>query len=285
METKLGLQMWSVRNNFNKDYVATLEKVAEIGYKYLQVNSFNITPEGMIFGKDLRAPELRKQLDRLGLQAVSAHFIPTVDMRLETIAEDLKVLGADTLACAAWFWSSREEVTEWNRSFNQYGEDLKKLGIQLYYHNHFHEFQVFGDKSIFELIIEQTDEDLVKFEFDTFWSVRGGQDPVYWLKKLGTRCDLIHQKDMPADASPVNMLEKFGYDTVYGIDGLRKATENVGDFTEVGEGVLNVAGYIEAARKYNQAQYIFIEQDLTDKTELESIQLSYKNMTSLMAES
>lgn len=283
METKLGLQMWSVRDNFAKDYVATLEKIAEIGYKYLQVNSFNITPEGMIFGKDLRAPELRKQLDRLGLKAVSAHFLPTPNMRLETIAEDLKTIGADTLACAAGFWSSREEVTEWNRTFNQYGETLKKLGIQLYYHNHFHEFQVFGDKSILELIIEQTDKDLIKIEFDTFWAVRGGQDPVYWLKKLGTRCDLIHQKDMPADASPVNLFEKFGYDTVYDIDELRKGTANVGDFTEVGEGVLNIAGYLEAVRKYNQAQYIFIEQDLTSKTEMESIELSFKRMSDLMA--
>jgi sugar phosphate isomerase/epimerase len=282
METKLGLQLWSVRNNLEKDFVGTLEKIAEIGYKDLQVNSLQISPDGLMFGKGVQAPELRKHLDRLGLRAVSAHFIPTPDMRLETIAEDLKVLGADTLACAAWFWPNQNEVIEWNHKFNQYGETLKKLGIQLYYHNHFHEFQVFGDKSIYEMILEGTDKDLVMFEFDTYWSVRGGQDPIYWLKKLGPRCDLIHQKDMPATTSPVILFEKFGYDSVINIDALYQ-TQDASHFTEVGEGILNIPGYIKAARNYNQARYIFIEQDMTNKTEMESIAVSFTKMTSLMA--
>lgn len=283
MKPKLGLQLWSVRNNLEKDFVGTLEKIAEIGYKDLQVNSFQISPKGMTFGKDVRAPELRKHLDRLGLRAVSAHFIPTPEMRLETIAEDLKVLGADTLACAAWFWSSQNEVIEWNHKFNQYGETLKKLGIQLYYHNHFHEFQVFGDKSIYEMMVEGMDKDLIMFEFDTYWSVRGGQDPIYWLKKLGKRCDLIHQKDMPATTSPVILFEKFGYDSVINIDALYQ-TQDAAHFTEVGEGILNIPGYIKAARNYNQARYIFIEQDMTNKTEMESIAVSFTKMTSLMAQ-
>lgn len=283
MDIKLGLQMWSVRSNFDKDYVGTLEKLAKIGYKDLQVNASEISPDGTTFGKDLRAPELRKQLDRLGLRAPSAHFVPSPEMRLETIAEDLKVLGVDTLACAFNFWSNRQEVIDWNYRFNQYGETLKKHGIQLYYHNHFHEFQVFGDKSIFEMLIEETDKDLVKFELDTYWAVRGGQDPIYWLKKLGKRCDLIHQKDLPASTKPINLFEKFGYDTEISIDALWQ-TQDPTHFTEIGDGILNIPGYIKAARKYNQASYIFIEQDMTCRTELESVELSFKNMTSLLAE-
>jgi sugar phosphate isomerase/epimerase len=282
MDIKLGLQMWSVRSNFEKDYIGTLEKIAEIGYTNLQVNSHEIIPEGMTFGKDLRAPELRKQLDRLGLKAVSAHFVPTPDMRLEAIAEDMKTLGADTLACAIKFWPNREEVLAWNDQFNRYGEILKKHGIQLYYHNHFHEFQVFGDQSAFEMMMAGMDKDLVKFEFDTYWAVRGGQDPIYWLKKLGTRCDLIHQKDMPATTDPVILFEKFGYDSEISIDAMWE-TQDPTHFTEVGDGVLNIPGILEAVRKYNQAKYIFVEQDMSSRTELESIAVSYQNFTGLLS--
>jgi len=54
-------------------------------------------------------------------------------------------------------------------------------------------------------------------------------------------------------------------------------------FTEIGEGKLNIAGFIEASRKYNQPRYIFVEQDMTRRTELESIAVSYANLTRLLA--
>jgi|WetSurMetagenome_2_1015567.scaffolds.fasta_scaffold04938_7 sugar phosphate isomerase/epimerase len=283
MELKLGLQLWSVRNALNKDFAGTLEKIAEIGYTDIQINSSKVTPEGMVFGQDIRAAEVRKYLDKFGLRAPSVHFIPTPDMNLETIVEDLKVLGADSVACAVWFWSNKQEVLDWIPVFNKYGGILKKSGIQLYYHNHFHEFQVFDGKSIYEMVIDGLDKDLIMFEFDTYWSVRGGQDPIYWMKKLGTRCNLVHQKDMPATTKPVILFEKFGYDAIINIDTLWK-TQDASHFTEVGDGILNVPGYIRAARQYNQAKYIFIEQDMTSKTELESIAVSFQRMNKLMSE-
>ena len=108
MDPKLGLQLWSVRNALDKDFARTLEKIAEIGYTDLQINSFQVTPDGMIFSKGVRAPEVRKHLDRLGLRTPSVHFVPTPDMRLESIIEDMQALGADTIACAIWFWSNKQ---------------------------------------------------------------------------------------------------------------------------------------------------------------------------------
>lgn len=282
METKLGLQLWSVRQALDEDFAGTLEKIAEIGFKDIQINSSQVTPQGMLFGKGVRAPEVRKYLDRFGLRAVSAHFVPIPDMRLDAIAEDMKVLGADTLACAIWFWSNWQEVVEFIHSFNQWAETLKNLGIQLYYHNHFHEFQVFGDKSIYEMMLEDFDKDLVMIEFDTYWAVRGGQDPIYWMKKLGKRADLIHQKDMPATTKPVILFEKFGYDANITIDTMWE-TQVASHFTEVGNGVLNIAGILDAMRKYNQAKYVFIEQDMSSHTEFESIAISLEKMTPLLA--
>jgi sugar phosphate isomerase/epimerase len=281
MKPVIGLQLWSVRNNLEKDYILTLEKIAEVGYQNLELIT-TVKSEGLIFGKDMRAPELRKNLDRFGLRAVGCHFMPNDEMRLETILADLQVLGVDSLACAIAFFKDQHEVVEFNHTFNQYAEICKKEGVQLYYHNHFHEFQVFGEKSIYEMMIEQMDKDLVMFEFDTYWATRGGQDPIYWMKKLGKRCDLLHQKDLPATATPVILFEKFGYDSHITIDTMW-GLQDPEHFTEIGEGKLNITAILQADRKYNNSRYIFIEHDMTKLSELESIAVSYANLTKLLA--
>ena len=280
MNPAIGLQLWSVRNNLQKDYICTLEKIAEVGYRNLELIT-TVTPEGLVFGKDMKATEFRKNLDGLGLRAVGCHFVPNTETRLETILADLQVLGVDSLVCAIAFFADQREVFEFNKMFNQYAEFCKKHGVQLYYHNHYHEFQVFNGKSIYEMMIEQMEEDLVMFEFDTYWAMRGGQDPIYWLKKLGKRCDLLHQKDLPATAAPVNLFERIGYDSGITADTMRE-TQDPEYFTEVGEGTLNISGFIQACRKYNKARYIFIEQDMTKKTELESIAINFTNMTRIL---
>jgi len=280
MNPEIGLQLWSVRNSLQKDYAATLEKIAEVGYKNLELIC-TVTPDGLVFGENMRAPELRKLLDRYGLHAAGCHFVPIPEMSLTAILDDLEALGTDSLACAIAFFKDREDVAGFNKAFNQYAEQSKKRGVQLYYHNHFHEFQVFGDQSIFEMMIEQMDKDLVMFEFDTYWTTRGGQDPIYWLKKLGARCDLLHQKDLPAAAQPANLFRRFGYDNPVNIDlfwNLQDATQ----YTEVGEGILDVPAILEAAAKYNHPRYVFVEQDMSSKSELESIKVSYAYLSNLL---
>jgi sugar phosphate isomerase/epimerase len=281
MNPAIGLQLWSVRNSLQNDYAWTLEKIAETGYRNLELIT-TVTPEGLVFGEDMRAPELRKLLDRTGLRAVSCHFVPNAEMSLEAILGDLQVLGVDSLGCAIAFFVNQAEVVEFNRTFNRYAETCKKAGVQLYYHNHFHEFQVFGKQSIFEMMVEQMDEDLVMFEFDTYWAARGGQDPIYWLKKLGSRCDLIHQKDLPVETVPVNLFERFGYDGEITIDTMW-GLQDPEHFCEVCEGKLDIQGIIKAGRKYNNARYIFVEQDMTRRTELESIKVSLANLTPLLS--
>ena len=108
MKPAIGLQLWSVRNSLEKDYIWTLEKIAEVGYQYLELIT-TVTSEGLVFGKDMRAPELRKNLDRYGLRAVGCHFMPNEEMRWETILADLQVLGVDSLACAIAFFKDRHE--------------------------------------------------------------------------------------------------------------------------------------------------------------------------------
>lgn len=281
MNPAIGLQLFSVKHSLQEDYLGTLEKVAEIGYQNLELIT-TLTPNGLIFGQDMRAIDLRKHLDGLGLRAIGCHFIPTPDLNLDPVLADLQTLGIDSFVCAAALTQDLDEVLAFNQAFNRYGEICKQHGVQLYYHNHFQEFQVFGHKSVFEMMIEQMDQDLVKFEFDSYWAVRGGQDPIYWLKKLGTRCDLLHQKDLPASVDPVNVFEKLGYDNPITFASFG-AILDVGSFAEVGEGTLNIPGIITAARTYNLARYIIVEQDMSKRPELESIAVSFANLNRLLA--
>jgi sugar phosphate isomerase/epimerase len=281
MNPAVGLQLYSVKNNLQHDYLGTLEKIAEIGYRNLELIT-TVTPEGLIFGQNMRAIDLRQHLDGLGLRAIGCHFIPTPELRLETVLADLQTLGVDSFICAASLAKNLDEAFAFNQAFNRYGEVCKKHGVQLYYHNHFQEFQVFGDKSVFEMMIEQMDKDLVMFEFDSYWAVRGGQDPIYWLKKLGKRCDLLHQKDLPGTVDPVNVFEKLGYDSPITFDSFA-AIQDVGNFTEIGEGKLNIPGILAAARTYNHARYIIVEQDMSKRPEMESIAVSFANLNQLLA--
>jgi sugar phosphate isomerase/epimerase len=281
MNPAIGLQLWSVRNSLQVDYVGTLEKIAAIGYKNLELIT-TITPDGLIFGKDMTAAALRYNLDRCGLKAVSCHIVPDADTNWERLIADCHTLGVGALVCAIAFFEDRLEVLDFCNTFNQSAELCHKNGLRYYYHNHFHEFQIFEGQTIFDTLIENLDKELVPFELDTYWAARGGAAPVDLLRKLGKRCDMLHQKDIPAGAQPINWFDRFGSDKKLGLQELIETQDNT-QFTEVGEGILDIPAFIKAGRTYSDVKYIFVEQDLTSMTELESIAVSFKNLTRLIA--
>jgi sugar phosphate isomerase/epimerase len=135
---------------------------------------------------------------------------------------------------------------------------------------------------VIDLLLENTDPSLVKFEFDTYWAARGGADPVAWMRKLGSRCDLIHQKDRPATARPVNWFDAFGAGSTITLDNLIK-TQGTDQFTEVGEGEMDIAAIVRVARELGFARYIFVEQDVSGRGELESIGISYNALSRILA--
>ena len=281
MNPNLGLQLWSVRNALQENYVDTLEKIAAIGYQNLELIT-TVTDQGLVFGKDLTASQLQRHLTDTGLRAVSCHIVPQPGMNWEAVVANLQELGVKHLGCAIAFFSNKQDVLDFCKPFNRDAEFCKKNGIQYYYHNHFHEFQIFEGQSIMDIMMENLDKDLVMFEFDSYWAMRGGQDPVAWIRKLGKRCDLLHQKDMPASAKPVNWFDQFGADASYGFDQLLESVKGNDQFTEVGEGVMDIPAIIEASRTYGPARYMFVEQDKSARGELDSITVSFANLVKML---
>jgi sugar phosphate isomerase/epimerase len=281
MNPSIGLQLWSVRNALQADATGTLEKIAEIGYEFLQINP-NVTPQGLDFGNGMTAAQIRSHLDRLGMKCVSLHIVPDANTNWDLVISDCHTVGATTLACAIAFFEDRQGVLDFCKTFNQNAELCKNNGLTYYYHNHFHEFQAFEGQTIFDTMIEKLDKDLVSFELDTYWAARGGTDPLALMRRLGKRCDLLHQKDLPAGAKPVNWFEHFSANPKIGLKEMYETLDNT-QFTEIGEGILDIPAFIEAGRTYCDVKYIFVEQDMTQKTELESITVSLKNLRRLLA--
>lgn len=280
MSLSIGLQLFSVKDALKQDFVGTLERVAEIGFKNLEM-IIRKTDEGLSLGGAITPTEARKLLDRLGLQAVGCHTRINAETDWERIIDATHVIGSKAIGNSIAFFANKDDVLRFCESFNRSGELCKKNGLNLYYHNHFQEFQVFEGKTVMDLLLAHTDKDLVTFELDTYWATRGGVDPVAWLYKLGERCTMIHQKDLPASVHPVNLFDVFGANSTITIDELYK-TQDPAHFSEIGDGTLDIPAIIQAARKIGSPQYIFVEQDATTRGELESVAISYKNLTGLL---
>lgn len=282
MTLEFGLQLYSVRESLKQDNVGTLEKIAEVGYKNLQLTRVSATNDGIehVAGT-MSAAELNHHMERLGMKIVNIHARIDEHTDWERLIAFNQEIGSAALLIPMGYFTDKQSALDYARTLNKYGEICKKQGIDFYYHNHFQEFKLVDeDKTILDVLIENTDKNLVKFELDTYWAVRGGADPDAWLFKLGDRCDITHQKDLPAGISPVNWYDYFGLDANITLNEMLQ-TQKPEHFTEVGEGIMNIGKLIGTMRKVG-VKYIFVEQDMSERAELESIQISYRNMVQLL---
>ncbi|WP_342041630.1 sugar phosphate isomerase/epimerase family protein [Bacillus sp. OTU2372] len=264
---EIGLNLFSVFRELNEDYFGTLEKVAEIGYKNVELISANFAT-GERFTDTFSLPLIKQKFDDLGLKAFAAHegVAPgkaLLDADWDKIIEENALLGCQSIVFPMAFISGREDTLRTAEQLNQLGKKCKEAGLSFYYHNHAHEFKRIGETSLFELLVENTDSENVKFELDLVWVMRGGYDPISLLEKLGNRCDMIHQKDLGKHVNPVNIFAALSQEDNQ--DTMKLYTEIVkpNDFVNLGTGIvhfqetyqtLNELGYIRYAIVENEGQ-------------------------------
>jgi sugar phosphate isomerase/epimerase len=274
---KVGIQLYSVRNHMAKDPVATVRTVIGEGYRYLETANHTADKDpGVGFG--VPAKEMNQILNEKGAQVVSAHISPLTDDILKPVLEYYAHLGTKYIVMPMSFYPDRDDTLRQAEDLNRAGKTCAEAGMTLLFHNHFHEFQIFGGSTVFDLILDHTDPALVKVELDTYWVMRGGRDPAAFLKKLGDRARLIHQKDYPAEyKDQINMIDQVNQehlkvDRNYFMNlDLEKA------FTEIGTGIMNIQNIINTGNDLCKAEYIILEQDRTSHDELESIRISMEN--------
>jgi sugar phosphate isomerase/epimerase len=186
----LGVQLYTFRVLAQKDPVAMLDTVRKLGFTMVEGGStYGMTMERYL--EVLRERGLRTTSMLAGYE----RFRDSSD----AIIAQAKALGARYVGIAwiphqAPFKESdaRKAITD----FNVFGRKMKDAGLQFVYHNHGYEGHKLGDATLLDLIIRETDPELVKFEMDVLWTWLPGFDPVALIAKYPGRFKLMHIKDM-----------------------------------------------------------------------------------------
>jgi sugar phosphate isomerase/epimerase len=186
----IGLQLYSLRNEFKKDVPGTLAKIKE--WKITLIEG------GGSYG--LPMDEYKKLLkqNNLVMASVGAGF-EELEKDPQKVADNAKAFGAKYAMCA---WVPHKEgdftMQEINRAidvFNAAGKVLAENGIKFCYHPHGYEFRPYENGTMFDYMVKKTDPRYVNFEMDVFWVKHPGQNPVALLKKYPKRFLMLHLKD------------------------------------------------------------------------------------------
>ena len=274
MSLKVGIQLFSIKTKMAQDPVAAIRKVAEIGYKYVEVANHNAQKDCGC-GFNVPAATLRDTLAGYGSRVVSGHVHPMSPDIIGNVVEYYQQVGAEYLVNPMDVFSSKDEVLRKCEEYNAMGKRITEGGLRFCYHNHFHEFQKMdGDKTVLDLILENTDPKYVGLELDTYWALRGGCDPVAYIQQHADRVCAIHQKDLAADYDqPLNHLEKCG-DKAIGMQDFHDVVGDRHSIVEIGTGCMDIQAIIDASVATGNIKYIILEQDATRYDEFESIRIS-----------
>lgn len=249
---QVALQLYTVRERAAEDFFATLEQVAKMGYRAVELAGTH----------GASAAETRARLDQVGLRAMAAHI--SLDRFVEDV--DGVVAEATTLGCdyaiIPWLAPERRAdsaaVREVAGQLDRCGERCQAAGLRLAYHNHDFEFAPLADDTntnALELLIEATHPRLVAFELDVFWVRYAGHDPVALIQRLGERVPIVHLKDMA--------------------DGAERAD------APVGAGIIDWDPMLNAAETAGAAWYV-VEQD-HPRDALVDVETSLRNLEQMAA--
>lgn len=204
---KLGLQLYTIREAIEKNLFGTLHQLAGFGYQEVETYSFNYGKNKYYWGLE---PKTAKQLlDDCNLKTSAGHYDLDKFFEVNQV-DDLKryvdecIVGAHVLKqnYIVWPWLAPkyrtiDEFKRLSATLNTIGEQIKKSGLQLAYHNHDFEFINHNGQMGYDIILNETDKNLVKLEMDLFWvSFASPIKPHVWFEKQPDRFVLWHVKDM-----------------------------------------------------------------------------------------
>ncbi|WP_194777930.1 sugar phosphate isomerase/epimerase family protein [Pararhodonellum marinum] len=240
-----GIQLYSVKEDMAVDARSTIEKIASYGYT--QIEGFD-GGKGIFWGMDNK--EFKSFTGDLGLDFVASHcnvFQNTAQLAEEAAAINMKYL------ISPWI-GPQKSIDEYKKQadrFNEAGKICKDAGIRFAYHNHGYTFEELEGKIPHDVLLENTDPDLVDFELDIFWAINVGADPKAYFEKYKNRFKLGHVKDREhgtplgkGDASTVLGTGDIDYPSV-----LRSAKDNGMEYFIVEQEKFEGTNPLDAAQK------------------------------------
>ncbi len=267
MNLPIALQLYSVRDEMEKDFDSTIKKVKEMGYDGVEFAG--------LFNKS--AKEVKVLLNEVGLAPVSAH-VPYYDMleNPEGVISDYKEIGCEYVAVPYLTEECRPGTAGFESTvegIRKIGEAAKKLGLQLLYHNHDFEFVKLDGKYALDVLYDTIPEDLLKTELDTCWVKVGGECPVKYIEKYSGRAPVVHLKDFVGSKDGGPLYQLIGIDDNNNAEN--KKTEQSFEFRPVGYGVQDFPAIVKASEKA-AAKWVVVEQDnpSMEKSTLECAKMS-----------
>ncbi|WP_310550015.1 sugar phosphate isomerase/epimerase family protein [Paenibacillus glufosinatiresistens] len=234
---KIGLQLYTLREQLEEDFEGTLRQVAAMGYA--GVEFFNY------FGRS--AGEVKALLDETGLVAVGAHR-PYQALLNDTEAEIAYNQAIGNRRLIIPFLS--EEERDWAAviaNLKIIGERVKAQGSQLLYHNHdFELLERYEEQTAFDAIYAGVPADVLQVEMDTCWVHHAGYDPVAYMAAYAGRLPIIHLKDM------------------------KKNPDGTAETVVLGEGEVDLPSILSAAETHG-VEWAVVEQDFCSRSPLESV--------------
>ena len=266
------LQLYNVREELQKDFDGTLEEVAKIGYKYVELAL------AQSFGKT--AAQIKASLDKAGLIAISAH-VPYRDMIADPgKAIDFHIdIGCKYIVVPYLLDEDRStgpHYEEVKKGIAKLGEAVNKKGATLLYHNHEFEFLDYKGKYALDDLFDSIPAELLQAEIDVCWAKVAGVDPAEYILKYTGRSPVVHLKDFDSSGDKTVKAE---YELIG--DG-KKASAGPFPFRALGNGILDFPGIIKAAEKAG-TQWLVVEQDLPSpgKTPVECAKDSFDYLSAL----
>ena len=186
---RIGVQLYTVRAAAAADLPGTLERIAGIGYRDVELAGYHG-----------RTPvQIRELLTRYGLGAPSSH-VPIASLRgdWKKALDEARTIGHEFVTIPWIGDEDRRTADSWKRVaelFNRGGAEAKAAGLRFAYHNHDFEFRRTGDVIPFDLLLAETDPALVSYEMDIYWLVKAGHDPLDYFTRFPGRFTMVHAKD------------------------------------------------------------------------------------------
>ncbi len=248
-KAKLGMQLYSVRKQIEKDFDATMERVAKIGF---------VGVETYALPAHVELDHAAKVFKRVGLQVLGMHVELPVGEKREEALKLAAAYGCDRVIYPGWpegdKYKDLDAIKKMVDTYNETAAFMKSRGLRFGLHNHWWEFEKTAGFAPFEYLLEHLDAD-VFFEIDTYWVKTAGRDPAAVVKQFGKRAPLLHIKDGPA------------------VKGEKSFAQ-----VPAGDGVMNFGAIAKAGGE--NTEWMIVEFDEYDKDIFDGLAKSYRYLAS-----
>ncbi len=247
---RVGVQLYSLRDDAARDLERTLADIAAIGYRDVELlgsfNNFGMPPA-----------QLRQVLDRNGLRAPSTHVGGNALDQLDRNIDEALTLGHQYIVLASLPIQGQrtlDDYRRWADRLNEAGQVTLRRGIRMAFHNHANDLTPINGTVPYDILIERTDPQVVRHQLDTGNAAMAGRDPIEYLQRYGSRFWLFHIKDVPQLGASKD--------------------------TELGTGVINFRRLLASIPDIDN-KLLYVEQETYPATPLESVRRDYTYISQL----